>query len=123
MKEALMNIITQGTKIEGRVYINGSVRIDGEVNAEHIEATEKIIIGPQGVLKGNVKSKNLSCSGLCEGVFHITELVEFLKGASFDGELACKRLVVEEGVLLDGSVSMKGEKRGKIKTHDKAKEE
>jgi len=115
MKEALMNIITQGTKIEGKMYVNGSIRIDGEVHAEDIEATEKIIIGPDGILKGKVKSKSLSSSGVCDGVFHIGELVELLKGASFDGELTCKRLVVEDGVLLDGKVSMREGKRIKEK--------
>lgn len=117
MKEALMNIITQGTKVEGKIHVNGSIRIDGEVNAEIIEATEKIIVGPGGILKGNVKSRDLSSSGKCQGVFYVDELVELLKGASFDGELTCKKLVVEEGVLLDGKVSMR-EKKGKEKVKE-----
>lgn len=109
MKEGLMSLITEGSKIEGKINFNGSVRIDGFVDGE-LNVTEKIIVGNTGHIKGKVRCNSFSSSGRCEGTFEITELAELLKGTILEGEITCKKLIVEEGVILDGSVSMKEKK-------------
>jgi|UniRef100_A0A7C4YG29 cytoskeletal protein CcmA (bactofilin family) len=109
MKEGLMSLITEGSRIEGKVSFNGSVRIDGTIDGE-IVATEKVIVGNTGHIKGKVKCQSFTSSGKCEGTFEVAELTELLKGATLEGELSCKKLIVEEGVILDGNVMMKERK-------------
>jgi len=41
-----------------------------------------------------------------KGKLYVAEKAEFQSGAKFDGELSCKGLVVEEGVIFDGLCQM-----------------
>ena len=107
MREELMNVLNKGSFIDGKLKIEGSIRVDGGISGE-IQATDKIIVGSTGQVSADIKSNHLSVSGKFNGSAIVQDTVELLKGAIFEGEITYKKLIVEEGVLLDGNVNMKG---------------
>lgn len=112
MKEGIMNVIGKGTKVEGKIYVQGSIRVDGEVKGE-VSTTDLFVLGKEGNMNGNLRTRNASISGRFEGNIHADGKVELLHQAVFKGELECKKLVIEEGVIFDGNISMAEERSGK----------
>lgn len=117
-KDAIMNVLHKGAEVEGNIKISGSIRIDGKIKG-NIEASEKIVIGETGNIDGEIHGKEIKVSGKCSGSVIATNLVSFQTTAEFDGDIKCKKLIVEEGVLLDGNVNMKEEKIRDVKKESK----
>ena len=109
MHEGILNVIGKGAKIEGKMHISGSIRVDGEVIGDII-VSELFVLGKGGVIKGNIKTHNATISGKIEGTLIAEDKVELLNGTSLDGDITCKKLVVEEGVILDGNIKMREKK-------------
>lgn len=101
----LMNILGNGTKFKGKIKVAGSLRIDGEFDGE-MTISETLIVGKTGKIKGEVKTKNTVIGGKVSGKLVSDEKVELQAGAKFDGDLICKKLVIEEGVTFDGNCRM-----------------
>lgn len=60
------NIISSGTSIEGRIYSPRSLYIEGTVTGEIISKKE-LIIGKEGKVKANIKTKNTVIEGSFTG--------------------------------------------------------
>lgn len=104
-KTGITNIIGKGTSFDGKLKVEGSVRIDGVVKG-NVETTESIIIGKSGSVCGDVRTKDGFISGKVEGNIYASGRLEFQSGSRLSGDISCKRLVIEEGVIFDGSCSM-----------------
>lgn len=119
--EAMMNILGNGTKFKGNLKVSGNLRIDGEFDGE-MTVSETLIIGKTGKLKGTIKAKNSIIGGSIIGNLTTNEKVELQAGASFEGDLVCKKLIVEEGVLFDGNCKMSDKKTEPPATKEKTSE-
>lgn len=104
--DAIMNVLHKGSTIEGKVKINGSVRLDGKLIG-NVDATDKIVVGETGNVEGDLNAKSVNVSGKCNGHIIAEEKTVLHSTAEFDGEIKCKKLVVEEGVVIDGNINMK----------------
>ncbi|MCK4575413.1 polymer-forming cytoskeletal protein [candidate division WOR-3 bacterium] len=104
-QETMMNILGNGTKFKGNAKIAGSLRIDGEFEGG-MTVSETLIIGKTGKIKGDIKTKNSIIGGYINGNLKTDEKVELQSGAKFEGDLICKKLIVEEGVTFDGNCKM-----------------
>lgn len=118
-KDAIMNVIHKGTQVEGNLVVNGSVRIDGKLKGK-VKASDRIVVGQTGIIDGDLTAKDVNISGRCKGTISAENSVVFQSTAEFDGDIKCKKLVVEEGVIVDGNVNMRDE-RGKV-VQEKPKE-
>ncbi len=106
--------IGETTKIKGEVMAKGGVRIDGEFEGI-LETKDILIIGMSGKLRANeAKAKNARIGGLFSGKLIVEGKAHMEKNARFDGELYCKGLVIEEGVIFNGKCLME-EKFEKVK--------
>ncbi len=103
--DSMMNILGNGTKFKGNLKVAGSLRIDGEFDGD-MSVSETLIIGKTGKLKGTIRAKNSIIGGNIAGNLTTKEKVELQSGACFDGDLVCKKLIIEEGVLFDGNCRM-----------------
>jgi len=108
-QDNLMNILGGGTKFKGNIKVSGSLRIDGEFDG-NMTISETLIVGKTGQLKGEIKTRNSVIGGHVNGNLSSTDKVELQAGAKFEGELVCKKLIIEEGVLFDGSCNMSEKK-------------
>jgi cytoskeletal protein CcmA (bactofilin family) len=103
--DTMMNILGSGTKFKGNLKVGGSLRIDGEFDGD-MTISETLIVGKAGRLKGSIKAKNSIIGGSINGNLSTAEKVELQSGAHFDGDLICKKLIIEEGVIFDGNCKM-----------------
>ena len=104
-QEGIMNILGGGTKFKGTIHVTGNLRIDGEFDG-NMNISETLIIGKTGKVKGEVKTKNSIIGGYVNGNLQADEKVELQASAKFEGDLICKKLIIEEGVLFDGNCKM-----------------
>lgn len=119
-EEGFMNLLGEGTSFNGTMNVKGSIRIDGECEGKfHILDT--LIVGKPGRVKGEVRAKQAVIGGKVEGKLFATNRVEFQAGASIEGDLVCKLLVIEEGATFDGSCKM-GEEELKDARMESSKE-
>ncbi len=105
MKEGIMNVIGKGTFVKGEMKVAGSIRVDGRIEGT-IEVSDTIVVGADGSIKGTVRTKSATVSGKVEGEIMALEKVELTSTAKFTGDLTCKKLIVEEGVIMDGTLTM-----------------
>ncbi|MGH2569547.1 MAG: bactofilin family protein [Bacteroidota bacterium] len=100
-----LNMIAAGTTVEGKIRTQGSVRVDGKVVGE-ISASEAVAVGHSGEVEGNVTAKNVTVGGKVRGSLNIAEKAVLEGKAVVRGDLRAARLVIDEGALFDGKVSM-----------------
>lgn len=108
MKEprgGITNILSKGTRINGKLKVEGSIHIDGTVEG-NIDVTESLIIGKTGRIQGEIHTRDCFSGGRIEGNLYSDGRVEFKSGAMLKGDLKCKQLVIEEGVIFDGTCKM-----------------
>ena len=103
MKE--MNLIGAGTVLEGKIRSQGSVRIDGKLIGD-VTASESIAIGITGEIEGNITAKNATIGGKVRGTVNVAEKIVFEGKSVVRGDIRATRLVIDEGSIFDGRVSM-----------------
>ncbi|MEO0229085.1 MAG: polymer-forming cytoskeletal protein [candidate division WOR-3 bacterium] len=105
IEEKMDTIIGQGAEMEGTISVLGSARVDGRFKGT-LRVQGALIVGKTGVIDGEISAKNGVIGGVIKGKLHIEEKVVFESTARFNGELTCKAIVIEEGVVFDGNCSM-----------------
>lgn len=100
-----LNMISSGTTVEGKIRTQGSIRVDGKVIGE-ISASEAVAVGQSGEIEGNVAAKNLTIGGKIRGSITIVEKAVLEGKAVVKGDLRAARLIIDEGAIFDGKVSM-----------------
>jgi cytoskeletal protein CcmA (bactofilin family) len=100
-----MNLIAIGTVIEGKIRSQGSVRIDGKLIGD-VTAGESLAVGLTGEVEGNVTAKNVTVGGKIRGTLSAAEKIVFEGKSVVRGDVRATRLVVDEGCIFDGRISM-----------------
>jgi len=100
---AMNTIIGKGTKIEGKMEVSQSVRIDGSFKGT-LNATDTLIVGSSGELNEvSISVKNAIIGGIIKGNVIATNKVTLESTSRLDGDLTAKLLVIEEGALFSGN--------------------
>ena len=103
---AIFNAIIHGTKITGKIEVQGNFRLDGEVEGDII-CNGKVIIGQKAVLNGAVTSASAEINGTINGDLTTSELLSLNSTSVVKGNIKTKVLVVQPNAVFDGSCSMK----------------
>jgi cytoskeletal protein CcmA (bactofilin family) len=98
--------IGAGTKINGKLHFEGQATIDGEVEGE-ILAQAHITVGQQAVLKGKVSAQSILVQGKVIADVVAEKKLEIQPPGSVVGDITTLSLVIGDGAILDGHVSMK----------------
>lgn len=101
----VLNSIGSGTIIEGNIKTEGDIRIDGKVNG-NIITKGRIVSGPSSEIIGDIMCINGNIDGLVRGNIQATEVLKITKTATIDGNITTKKLIVEEGALIQAKISM-----------------
>ncbi len=112
------NSLVQGTVIEGTLRSENDIRIDGTLKG-NLECKSKVIIGPSGVIEGDVNCKDAVIEGQFNGTIEVRELLNVRKTAKVTGEVVYGKLIVEGGSVFNVSCSMGrvGQKNNSSRTH------
>lgn len=100
-----INIIGQGTTIEGQVNANGDLRIDGIILGS-VTSKAKVVIGSTGQVQGDVVCQNADISGSVKGKTTVNELLFLKSTARINGDIITGKLVVEVGASFSGNCHM-----------------
>lgn len=111
VENKLPNMIGPGTKIVGNIETNGDIRIDGNIEG-NINSKGKVVIGGNGVVKGEINCVNAELSGALNGKINVTELLSLKASSKITGEMVVGKLSIEPGALFSGTCSMNGQSAG-----------
>ncbi|MGB2869057.1 MAG: polymer-forming cytoskeletal protein [Bacteroidota bacterium] len=100
-----LNLVGSGTVVEGKIRSQGSVRIDGKLIGE-VTASETLAVGVNGEVEGNVTAKNVTVGGKIRGSINAAEKIVFEGKSVIKGDIRATRLIIDEGCIFDGKVSM-----------------
>jgi len=95
-----------GTKINGKLNFDGQATIDGEVEGEII-AVAHITIGQQAVVKGTVSAQSILVQGKVMADVVAEKKLEIQPPGWVVGDVTTATLVIGDGAILEGHISMK----------------
>jgi cytoskeletal protein CcmA (bactofilin family) len=107
--ESVISIIGPGMKVVGDCHTEGTVRVEGLVEGS-IRAGKAVVIGKQGRVKGDIHTQDAVVSGHVTGTLVAESRLELQATCHIDGEVRTRRMQLEEGAVLNGTVEM-GEKK------------
>jgi cytoskeletal protein CcmA (bactofilin family) len=94
------------------------LRVDGTIKGK-ISCQSKIIIGPTGVVDGEIRCQNAVIEGRFKGILHVSELLNVRETAEVEGEISTNKLLVQSGARFNVSCKMEtGTTNGSIKHFD-----
>lgn len=107
--ESVISIIGPGMRVTGDCRTAGTVRIEGHVEGS-VRADKAVVIGKQGHVVGDVHTQDAVISGHVKGTVVAESRLELQATCHIDGEVRTRRMQLEEGAVLNGTVEM-GEKK------------
>jgi cytoskeletal protein CcmA (bactofilin family) len=101
--DAFINsIIGEGTRFKGEFDLNGLLRIDGDFTGI-IRTKGKVLVGRNGRAECTLNAGTVVIGGVLRGEIFASEKVTILSTGLVIGTIETPRLIVEEGVILNGS--------------------
>lgn len=105
-----VNRIVEGTTFEGNIRSLSNTRIDGTFDGD-ISTKGRLVVGPKGIIKGNVSCAHCEVEGVMEGQIEVTELMALKSSAKVSGTIYYGQLSVEAGAQPVGTFHMGREDR------------
>jgi|GEM_PF-381602 len=101
----VLNTISRGTVIEGKIHTKGDIRIEGKVVGT-VTCESKLVIGAHGSVEGFVDAKNANISGKVVGEVVCRELLQLQEKARVEGDIYTQKLSVQIGATFSGNCQM-----------------
>jgi len=95
------SIIGEGAAFSGDISMSGLFRIDGDFKG-NIEKADKVLIGRNGRAECSIHAGTVVVGGVVKGDICSTEKVVVLSTGMVLGNVSTRRLLVEDGVVLNG---------------------
>ncbi len=104
---AAVNVIAQGTQLQGNLLTASDCRIDGALRG-NIESKAKIIVGRSGIVEGNIKCANIEIEGSVKAEsLLVSELVSLKATANLIGNIETGKIAIEPGAEFSGNCKMR----------------
>jgi cytoskeletal protein CcmA (bactofilin family) len=105
VENKLPNMIGPGTKITGNIETNGDIRIDGNIEG-NIVSKGKVVVGNNGMVKGEIHCVNAELSGSVDGKLVVSELLSLKTTCRITGDIKIGKLSIEPGAMFSGVCHM-----------------
>lgn len=103
-----LNSLVKGTFVEGTVSSESDIRIDGSIKGT-LTCKAKVILGPTGIIEGEIKCANAVIEGKFQGTLYVEELLQIRETAEVTGDVYTNKLNVQPGANFNGAVKMASE--------------
>ena len=104
-KSEIKAFLGPGSQFEGKLVFNEIVRLDGAFRGE-VTSHDTLIVGESADLQADVEVGTLILSGRFKGNIKAKIRVELRTPAQVDGTIETPALSVEDGVSLNGTITM-----------------
>ncbi len=99
------SVIDASMQVVGRVHSTAVVTVAGTVLGP-VSADDQVIVRKGGRVEGDVEAREVVLNGEVHGSVDARERLEIQASAVVHGDLHAPRLMVQEGAVVDGDVSM-----------------
>ncbi len=106
-----LNSLVEGTRVEGTLRAQSDIRVDGTIKGTLV-CSAKVIIGPTGVVEGEIQCQNAIIEGKFEGTLTVNELLNIRETAQVAGEVSYGKLIVQSGAVINGSYKVLSKTNG-----------
>jgi len=103
-----VNLVCDGTSINGDIEASRDIRIDGFVKGKII-VKGKVVVGPTGKVEGDITCQTIDVSGRIEGNIHVSEIISLKSSALVLGNIDTVKISVEPGAKFTGTCKMGNE--------------
>ena len=103
--ETVISIIGPGMKVVGDCETDGTIRVEGSVTGS-LKAGKAIVVGKDGVVDGDISAQDAVISGRVTGTLVAESRLELQATCRVEGEVRARRMQLEEGAVLNGTVNM-----------------
>ncbi len=107
------SVIGVSVVIDGPVSSNKSIRVEGKVYGD-VTSKGGVFIGRDSIVNGNLSGKNITVCGVVNGDVTAKKTLIIASKARISGNLAMQSIVIDEGALINGKVSMATSDMSKI---------
>lgn len=98
-------LISTGTIFKGDITSESNVRIDGKI-AGNVQCNAKIVVGPDGVIEGDVHASEADIVGKVTGNIYIKELLQLKNNCTINGNISAGKLQIEPSAVFNGNCKM-----------------
>jgi cytoskeletal protein CcmA (bactofilin family) len=100
-----VNMIGKGASIDGKIRVQGDVRVGGKVKGEiHVEG--KLVVTPEGIVEGRIEASEAEIGGLVKGDIICHGRLVLRQSARLEGNIVAAKLAVEDGAVFIGQCEM-----------------
>ena len=125
----VVSIIGPGMKITGDCESDGTIRVEGSIEGA-VKAAKSVVVGKDGIVIGDISTQDAIVAGRVNGSVTAESRVELQSSCRIEGDIRSRRVKLDEGGQIDGSLHMgaklqqKSEGRSKVaeKTQSSAPE-
>ena len=104
-RDEINAFLGRNTEFEGKLSFSGTVRIDGRFKGE-IRSDGTLIVGDSAVLEADIQVPHLVVCGEVRGNLYAAEKVEIHPPGKVFGNVQAPAVVMDEGVVFEGSCRM-----------------
>jgi len=110
-----ITFLGKDTRFEGKLRFQGTMRIDGHFKGE-VSAQGNLIVGESALIEGDLKVSYASVSGEVHGNITAEQRVDLHAPSKVFGNIQSPAVVMEEGVIFEGTTKMYQAKRAEGRT-------
>ena len=97
--------------VKGDITGSEDLTVDGQVDGRIDLPNHTLTVGPNATVCADITAKTVMIFGTVLGSVTAHERIEIRRSGSVEGNVACARLVVQDGAILCGKVETRGERR------------
>jgi len=105
--ETTMANIGKSLRVKGDVEGDEDTVIEGRVEGRVTLKNHHLTVGANGEVQGEVSGKQVTIVGRVTGNVIASERIEVRETGQINGDVICPRLLVTEGALINGAITMK----------------
>ncbi len=103
--EQSTTVVGSGASFNGVLKVNGSLRVDGEVEGT-VEIARHLTVGASGVMKADIRAHSALVAGRIKGTIQARDKVELEKGSRLEGDVHANSFKIMDGAFFQGQCTM-----------------
>lgn len=104
-RDTIISIIGPGMKVVGDCVTEGTLRIDGVVEGS-VQAGKAVVIGKDSLVIGDISTQDAVIGGRVQGRITAESRLELQATCVVEGEVYARRIKLEEGGQVYGTIQM-----------------